>query len=816
MLKWLRIGAAALVVGLFLALLFATNSKRDSKKTDVIVWGVGYGPESKGLEAQVREFERRNPDLKIRILSMGAGRMNPQKILTSIVGNVSPDAIHQDRFTISDFASRGAFQPLDNLLERDKDKDPLCPRKEQYYDAPWQEASYEGKVYAIPTQADNRVLYYNKRIFRENADMLRAAGCDPDRPPRTWSEVLAYGRALTLINKDKSIKRAGFMPNYGNSWLYMYAFQNNAPFMSADGRTCSLYSPASEEALNFIVKGYELLGGYENAKSFESGFLTGEHDAFVSGKVVMKVDGDWILGSHLARYAPHLEFATAPPPVPDDRYYKRGRFKDEKDTYITWIGGFSWAIPKGARNVEAGWRWIKFATSTEGRMIENRAQQAWTQQKGRDFIARLSGSREANERIFRELRPRDAKFAAALKQHIDLMPVGRIRPATFVGQLLWDEHVRALENACFKKYSPKQALLVGQAAVQRDLDAYFSKEKHPVIDPSTPLKTIWLFAGLTAVVLIVLFRKQRLGKLSAHEAKWGYLFVSPWVLGFVVFTAGPMLISMFFSFTQYDVLNEMRWVGTRNYGDMVGADSANFTKAWSNVLYLAGVGVPLSIMTGLSVAILLNAAVRGMRFYRTFFYMPAIVPTVAAGVLWIWVLTSDPNKGLINAAWGATFAHWFGTQVPGWLQAEAWAKPALILMGTWGAGSGMILWLAGLKGVPAQLYEAASLDGAGTWKQFWTVTLPQLSPIIFFNTVMGFIGALQEFDRVYVMKPSEGSVGPGDSLLVPVFHLFDNGFKYFKLGYASALAWAIFFIILALTLIQFKLAPRWVHYEAER
>jgi ABC-type sugar transport system permease subunit len=312
------------------------------------------------------------------------------------------------------------------------------------------------------------------------------------------------------------------------------------------------------------------------------------------------------------------------------------------------------------------------------------------------------------------------------------------------------------------------------------------------------------------------YRRQRLGRLARHEARWAYLFVSPWAIGFLIFIAGPMLASLLFSFTQYDVLNEMRWVGARNYVQMVSDDSTNVVRAWSNVLYLAGIGVPLSIMTGLAVALLLNTAVRGMRFYRTLFYMPAIVPTVAASVLWIWILASDPNKGLINAFWTNTIAEWFGTAPPGWLNSESWSKPALIVMGLWGAGSGMILWLAGLKGVPTQLYEAASLDVASAWRQFWTVTLPQLSPIVFFNAVMGFIGALQEFDRVYVMRPFDGTAGPADSLLVPVFQLFDNGFKYFKLGYASALAWAIFFVILVLTLIQFKLAPRWVHYESER
>jgi multiple sugar transport system permease protein len=293
--------------------------------------------------------------------------------------------------------------------------------------------------------------------------------------------------------------------------------------------------------------------------------------------------------------------------------------------------------------------------------------------------------------------------------------------------------------------------------------------------------------------------------------------VSPWIFGFVVFTLGPMLASLFFSFTQYNVLSPARWVGVRNYSTLVTIDSANMEKAFSNATYLAVVGVPLSVATGLAIALLLNAGVRGMRFYRTAFYMPAIVPTIASAVLWLWLLTPDPTKGLINAGWAATLTPWLGAKAPGWANAEEWAKPALIFMGMWGAGSSMILWLAGIKGVPTTLYEAASIDGATPSRQFWNVTLPQLSPIIFFNLVMGFIGALQEFDRIYVMNQGgDGSVGPADSLLSPVFYLFNNGFKFFKMGYASAIAWAIFLVILLLTLIQFRLAPRWVHYEVEK
>jgi multiple sugar transport system permease protein len=233
-------------------------------------------------------------------------------------------------------------------------------------------------------------------------------------------------------------------------------------------------------------------------------------------------------------------------------------------------------------------------------------------------------------------------------------------------------------------------------------------------------------------------------------------------------------------------------------------------------MYLAGIGVPLGIVTGLLVALLLNREWRGIRFFRTLFYMPSIVPAVAGAVLWGWILVPDSSKGLVNSAWSATLSPWLGAAPPGWLSVADWAKPALIVMGLWGAGGGLILWLAGLKGVPRSLYEAAWLDGATSWRSFWSVTVPMLSPLVFFNAVTGLIGSVQEFDRVYVLKGSGGTIGPSDSLLTPVAHLFVNGFSYFKMGFASALAWTVFLVILLLTGLQFLGARLWVHYEADR
>jgi multiple sugar transport system permease protein len=230
------------------------------------------------------------------------------------------------------------------------------------------------------------------------------------------------------------------------------------------------------------------------------------------------------------------------------------------------------------------------------------------------------------------------------------------------------------------------------------------------------------------------------------------------------------------------------------------------------VLYLGGVGIPLGLVTGLATAMLLNAGVRGLKFYRTVFYLPNVVPGIASIILWLWILNSDPERGIMNWVWARTVTEWFGTPSPAWIVSEAWAKPALISIGLWGAAGGMILWLAGLKGIPNQLYEAASIDGARPVQQFWSITVPQLSPLIFFNMVMAGIGILQTFDSVYVATKGEGT-GPNDALLVPVYYLFQNAFNYFKLGYASALAWVIFLVVMAITAVQFFVGKRWVHYE---
>lgn len=779
------------------ALLLAGCARREPGRIKLVVWGMEQSDESQGQDAAVAEFMRRHPNIDVRLLSMGAGEMNPQKLMTAIAGRVPPDVVRQDRFTIGDWASREAFRCLDDLIARDH----INPQ--DFYHACWQEAVYRGRVYAIPYGTDDRALYWNRKLFRD-------AGLDPDRPPRTWDELERCAKLLTQRRPDGSYQQIGFIPNYGQGWLYLWSWQMGGEFMSPDGRACALDNPRTRHALEWVTSIYDDLGGADAITAFSATFLGQEFDPFFTGKVAMKIDGNWVLSS-IARYAPQLDFAVAPAPIPAARLRGEPPFDNGDAAYITWSGGFSLVIPRGAQHVAEAWEFIKWMTSPEGVLIANDAQRKYNLSIGRPFVPNMSANVRADELVFKQFAPGEPKFRDALRLFMDLMQVSRFRPVTFVGQRLWDEHVRAFETAIYHKKDPAAALRDGRAVVQKELDKVFNKGNHPLLDWRGP-------AALVAGVFLLMFgaawrlarRSGPVGKLMRAEAAGGYLFAAPWIIGFLAFTVGPILVSVVLSFCDYDVLHPARYVGWANYRELFGGDWPYVWKSLYNAAYLAGLGIPLGMVTGLAIAMLLNARVMGMSWYRTFYYLPAIVPTVASAVLWLWVL-NPYDYGLVNAGWKATLTSWFGLSPPTWLSSEKWAKPGLILMGLWGAGGGMIIWLAGLQGIPQHLYEAAEIDGAGAWSKFVHVTLPMLSPTIFFVMIMGTIGALQTFETVYVMTGGVG--GPVDATLVPVLYLFNNAFRFFKMGYASALAWLLFWIVLFFTAIQLKLAPRWVHYE---
>lgn len=766
-------------------------------KIQLNVWGFPEDESWMGIQKEAKEFERLHPDIEVVMgVPGGRGTMDPQKLMTAIAGGTPPDVIWQDRFTISGWASRDAFRPLDDLIARDS----VNPN--DFYKASWEEASYQGHVYALPYGTDCRALFYNRALFRE-------VGLDPNKPPKTWKELENYAKKLTKFENGKPV-RMGFIPNYGNSWLYLYGWQNGGEFMSQDGRTCTLNDPKIVEALQWMVHFYDMLGGRAKVVSgFESGFQGLGADPFLIGKVAMKIDGNWCL-DNIARYKPDLDFGVAPPPVP------------EGHPVISWAGGFSLVIPRGCKHVNEAWEFILWMNSFEGNKYAGIQQQEFNKSQGRNwYIPLIFANKKVARQLFDYFKLDDPRYNNAINTFLNLMEVSKYRPVTPVGKLLWDEHVRAFENATLHIMTPRQALDEGTHNVQIELDRIYEQAPHPILNIEyTVLAIIVLFL----LFLIALWRKYRhefpKTSIAREENRAGWVMASPWILGFIIFVLGPMIASIVLSFCEYDVIHPAKIIGVTNFTDMLGfhrnmnigwmANDGLFWKSLWNTIYISVIGVPLSMIIGLAIAMLLNTKVKGMQLYRTLFYLPSIVPIVATTIVWQWLL--NPQTGLMEVILGKV-----GISSPSWLGDPVWAKPALILILLWGSGANMIIWLAGLKGIPEVYYEAAEIDGSNWWHKFWYITIPMLTPYIFFNLIMGIIAYFQIFTQAYVLSSADPShAGPADSLLFYVFHLFNNAFMYFKMGYACAMAWILFFIIFGLTLIQIKLAPRWVHYESEK
>lgn len=292
-------------------------------------------------------------------------------------------------------------------------------------------------------------------------------------------------------------------------------------------------------------------------------------------------------------------------------------------------------------------------------------------------------------------------------------------------------------------------------------------------------------------------------RLRRRQALVGYLWISPWLIGAVLFTVGPMLASLFLSFTQYNIVESPRWIGLANYVQAFTKDDLFWGSMWRTMVY-AAVTVTLGTAGSLGAALLLNRPWRGTALLRTAFFLPSLVPIVASALLWRWIF--NPQVGLFNYLLGLV-----GIRGPAWFASTEWAMPGLIIMALWGTigGSQMLIFLAGLQGVPRELYEAAEVDGAGAWGRFRHITLPMISPTLFFNTILGLIGGLKVFSAAYV--GTEG--GPAYATWFYLLHLYFQAFRFFEMGYASALAWIFFAIVITLTIVQVRWSSRWVYYE---
>jgi multiple sugar transport system permease protein len=741
---------------------------------------------------------------------------------------VPPDVVFFDRFAIGEWAGRGALTDLSPYLARQDASDPYRIDLSQYY--PWavEEASYKpphssgaAGIYGIPTEADVRMFYANSNLLRQ-AGYVEPNG-EP-RLPKNWDELREYANKLTRFkvpgDRKSPMLRLGFAPRTGNSWLYLYAWQAGGEFLSPDRTRCTMDSPEVVRALRWMTDVYDDLGGYGQVEGFEQGFQGGAMDPFVQDQVAMKTDTTWYL-ERIAWWRPDMDFVVAPPPMPADRADKGP---------VSWSGGFALVIPTTAHQKEAAFKFIQYMYSWDAIHLMEQGKKEQQLSQGKMYVPKGLANRVYYERLIKEYITDDPDVPPRIRQAFDvvqaLMPRTRIRPVTPVGQLLWNQHVRATDaamNHVFQEEAKKTGRDECELALA-DAAPMVQEQLNDLLAPPPPRVVQWspwfvmyaiVIASPFVLMGIVYRRRKKLYGYRAHEVGSAIFFTAPWLAGMAIFIAGPIFFSILFSFTRYDVLSPARYVGLDNYHRIFG-DKLFYTSAWDTFYML--IRVPLSMTLSLLLAMLLNRSIRAIGFYRTGFYLPAVMPLVASSLLWMWVF--NPSFGVLNTILNWLYAtpplQWvqhllnIRFSAPLWLQDANWSKPALIIMNLWSAGGAMIIWLAGLQSIPPQLYEAASIDGANAWRRFWNVTIPMLSPYILFNLIIGIIGTMQIFQEAFIM--THGGT-PADSTLFYAYNLFQQAFQYFKIGYASAMAWILFVCILALTLIQLWLSKRWVHYD---
>jgi multiple sugar transport system permease protein len=755
------------LIAIVLAALGALSGARATET--IVFWYGASQKERAAIEGLVADFHRAHPGIRVRAMLTPMAQIQ-QKLLLSVAGGVPPDVVRFYTDLGGELMAREGLERVDHLARRDG------VDLKAFYPVALQQNTFKGRLYGMPWVLSPKALFYNRRLFRE-------AGLDPDRPPRTWDELRSAALRLTKKDSRGNITQLGF----GEVFEFRcYLWQSGGELLSPDGREPAWNSETGVRTLEWWKRfADEQAGDFEQIQRFNSQFSGAATDSFGTEKVAMRLDSPFRIPD-LQLYFPKLDYGIASIPT--------------NGATVSEVVGNSLVIPRGSRHVEAAWTFIKFATTREQQLKVCRA-------SGR-LPARIDA---ANDPSYRN-DPRLGPFARQL-------PFGRSIPVVPGYMEMAAALDRQLEQAYKGNLSPREALDRAAAEGRRILSRSMED-----VSPLTPVNWRRVIGGMGLLYAAlaaggVAFVRSRTGgsKRARREAVEFFGFLTPWLIGFSVFTFGAVSASLVLSFSRWDVLTPGRWVGFRNYADLFFRDP-RFVKSLVNTLVYTAMAVPLGVAAGLATAMLMNTKVAGIRFYRTLFYLPVVVSGVATAMLWSALF--NPSTGLVNRLLTApvlpSFAgglHWVPlvASPPGWLADPAWAKPSLVVMALWGVGGAMLIYLAGLQGIPGQLYEAAELDGARGWRRFRHITLPLLTPVIFYQLVMGIIGSFQVFTQAFVM--TGGSGAPEDSLLFYVLYLFNNAFQWLKMGYASAMAWILLVIVLLVTLVNFVLAKRWVYYE---
>ena len=756
-----------------IAALFHTAVGSAAGKTTVKLMGWGDTTTMAKYAILEEAFEKANPDIDLVVEILDMNSYN-RKLPVMIASGTAPDIFEcspERSASFPNYASKEAYVDLEPLIERDGiDLD-------QWFEKVIQSCRYEGKLYILPKKLNTPAsVHYNM-------DLFDAAGLAYPTPDWTWDDALKMARQLT-----KDLDDDGRIDQWGLAWPFAQGYEGAMmkgwEWTRDSGRQINIDDPLFYETLQWMADLIHVEHVAPTLEESESSGLPG-YLLFTTGKVAMQSGGRWQTAIYKREIGDRFRWDTVWLPIPErdgPRHYQ--------------MNSEAWGIYRQSRHVEEAWKVLKWIAGPGGSAV----------------LGSIGGAVPA------------VKSVAYSPDFLDASPPSR------TGNLMWLE---ALDHAIRLPRGPKwvkiDQLMLQTLKLGWDGHRPFKElalELKPRIDrilqeeplPPAPQGAWAVLLALIAIPSGVwIYLRRRRGDqpggpgirryfqsaLMREEAVYGWLFVAPHVVGLSVFTIGAILASGYLSFTEWDLFGAPRWVGLDNYRRLM--DDEIFWKALWNTVYYTGFRVPLSLFFSLIVALLMNLKIRGVLWWRVVYFVPAVSSSVAIALVWRWIYSKD--FGILNS-----FLSWFGVAPLSWLTSETLAMPAVIVMSVWwSVGTNMVIYLAALQGVPEQLYEAAELDGAGTWGRFRHVTFPMITPTTFFLLILGTIGSLQIFDIFYVMTQG----GPNFATTSLVMYIFQNAFEYLEMGYASAVAWILFFIILALSLIQLRFSG-WVHYEGER
>ncbi len=742
-------------------------------------WSGGGGQQEDDIvEASIRAFEERNPGVRVKRINPGDSGQYFTKLQTMMAAGTPPDVFYMDFGRMAPFAQAGQLEELDRWFEAEAASEAPDALPVEDFFAPAVDAFRlqdgrmgEGPLYGVPKDFTTVGIYWNRDLFDR-------AGATHPTDDWTWDDFAEAARRIDALDDATGAELV--------TWPFVlrgYLWSRAAGIVddAEDFGQLTLTDEATRRALRELRDwrfGEDGFLARAEAEGIDPGSL------FLSGRIGMVGPfGRWVVPSY--RSIEDFEWDFAPLP--------RGEARANV------IATIAWSMSSRSKHPEESWRLLKWLTGPESQAAQSRLGLA---------IPTLRSVAGSDAFIDPDLPPRNDRA------YLDAVDVARVPPWP-IDPAFQDQFQRTMDVA----------LRTG-GDVDGQIEAFdqwwAARRTSPLAPtrafPRMPWGIIGLvMAGLVAALGIAkwtwLARTRPESDLARREERAGWFMVMPWILGFVFFMLGPIVLSLLLSLARWkgiDTLETAEYVGLGNYREILSADPT-FLRSLQVTAYYAILAVPLGQVFALLAAVVLNARLRGVEAFRAAWYLPSVLAGVGMAVLWTWVFRSD--GGLMNTLLAPVF-HLFGAEPPEWFQADAAVAgpPAFAIMNLWLVGGSMLIYLAGLRNIPQEILEAADIDGARPWSRFVRVTLPMLSPVILFNGIMAIIGSFQVFTQAFVMTGG----GPGDDTRFYVLYLYNQAFDWYDMGYGSALAWLLLLVVLALTAIVLRVGGSRVHYEGMR